>query len=95
MKIGLHASDATAIALALAGLAGSGLIAPLGDSIDAFAPGHGKAVVGFVNTLCIVSAVIVRILTNKTPTTTALVKDEATQQNVVVGADPTQEKGHP
>lgn len=85
-----HGADLAAIALALAGLAGSGLIAPLGDSIDAFAPGHGKAVVGFLNTACIVAAVITRILTNKTPTVTAMVTDAATHEEVIVGGEPAQ-----
>lgn len=80
-----HASDITAILLALAGLAGSGLILPLGDAIDAWAPGKGKAVVGFVNTLCIVAAAIVRIVANQKSTETVVVKDQATQQDVTVG----------
>ena len=79
-----HAADITAMLLALAGLAGSGLILPLGDAIDAWSPGHGKATVGFLDTLFIVAAAIVRIVTNKIPTDTAIVKDQATQQDMVI-----------
>ena len=79
-----HAADITAILLVLAGLASSGFVIPLGDAIDAWSPGHGKPVAGFLNTLFIAAGALVRIIKYKIPTETAVVKDQTTQQDMVI-----------
>lgn len=64
-----HPVDTSAILLALAGVATSGLVDPLGNAIDNLYPGHGKPIVAFISALSYGAAIIVRVIYNRTPET--------------------------
>ena len=63
----MHGSDITTIVFAIAGVAGSGLIGPLGDALDNIDPGYGKKIIGILTAISYAAAIIVRVLYNPTP----------------------------
>jgi len=78
----LSRSDILAISTQLSGLAVLAASLGLGDQIDAIAPGWGKKVVALVGIISFGAGVVVRVLSNPTPTNTIQVYDRTTGSTV-------------
>ena len=78
----MNRSDLIAICSQLSGLAVLAVSVGLGDQIDAIAPGWGKKTVALLGVVSFGAGVVVRILTNPTPTNTVQVYDRTTGSTV-------------
>lgn len=80
----LSRSDVVSLATQIGGGCALAVSAGLGPAIDAIAPGWGQRTLAILGLVSIIAGIIVRTMTNPTPTNTAVVFDHSTGSAVSI-----------